>query len=1270
MSSALQCLFHTEELVEYFFSQNYKNDLFNYNKNNYLFDHSKINSNIDQNNLNKTNNIIKSPSDILVNDSLEVLCNIPETLGNNKNFLKGVQSSELESQSNKNFEKMNRVKNEELSNSDIIKNNYEIENLNINHFNINNNYDDIYKNLYSRNGINNNEDLNDSNKNYKECYLENSKNKHYDPKTCLSSSGENEVIILDCEKDNNRELMIIKEKSLNENLEKNSTLINNEKMELEINIDDKESKLQSRNKIINNPNKNFIHENSFEEYDIYIDNINKINPSTQKTREEKNRSLESECINYLKQNNKISPSNLTLADKSKKYPLTENHVENSYNYLLHESPNKKILDMQKKYGNTSSKDMSYVPILFADDEEKEKQLILFTQNFKDLINKMWSKGSDLINPKEFRESLICLNSQFNNYSQQDAHELLTFILESLHLKLNRGHLNSNFQFNFNCNEPNFHEDSCNLNLNKTQSILNWENHLFFNDSVINDLFYGLLLSSLTCKKCQTTNVTYEPFNHLGLSIPNEFHLFIYVIPYFIKTNSTFEENQAFKKDCENEYFSQNYNTIKNTNEDIEMENTIKENLGNNDNLGFQRSIRKKFPKAIKMYLKINDNMQFKNIIDSVAERLNYDLKNAVFYSVLDNQIIRVIESDERCGELMQRDYFLFINQTGTEEELLGKYLQIKELSKFKIEKQTLDFTNYDYIEEKLNFEEKINNIAYKNKLNDNDYDFFHEENPVKFYLNYHFCSFPKGKFDGKLISNAISYPRILSFFIDDDFNFLIFILQELIENIKFIFDKNYDNENLNDLNGCNSRKISICLPNDFGEKANKKRNLDKNNKSKKIIDLNKSDKKYRKNSYNFTQENTDNFIYEISKLKNFIFCNKAVLLDENNSFFTYENTQEKFDINSKIIHNSINKNINDNNINKNSITYPIETSNSKIKVSLLKKNNLKSDSNSSNDKNINNENSFQNNKISNKYICLFCSSIDNNFFNCDCINEFISSNQHFFEVGNSLMFENANNIKKKIKDNNHVIEKIMKFDNINFCKIQKNFLQNFQNYSKENICKKPITRDLLTQINIFCSEEIIQENFRELNACKDFTSYPQKESLITLYDLLNYFTAEEKLREEKYFCENCNALISRIKKLEINKFPKILIINFKRFRYDFIQSKSRNTRRGNEFNLNNNNLSSSNNHLNFGGEKNENKIDFPFDLDLTKFNRYEESTIYELYAVCNHEGKITGGHYKAICKDFQSNKWFEFDDKIVKQINEDTIVSHKAYILFYRKKKD
>jgi ubiquitin carboxyl-terminal hydrolase 4/11/15 len=91
----------------------------------------------------------------------------------------------------------------------------------------------------------------------------------------------------------------------------------------------------------------------------------------------------------------------------------------------------------------------------------------------------------------------------------------------------------------------------------------------------------------------------------------------------------------------------------------------------------------------------------------------------------------------------------------------------------------------------------------------------------------------------------------------------------------------------------------------------------------------------------------------------------------------------------------------------------------------------------------------------------------------------------------------------------------------------------------------------------------------------------------------------------------------------------------------------------------------------------------------------QQSTLYDLFAVCNHFGKMGFGHYTALARDWlnvsaasstsdnpdgseasgptsMSNEWFSFDDDDVEvidpaQVNK-TVVSRSAYILFYKRR--
>jgi ubiquitin C-terminal hydrolase len=86
--------------------------------------------------------------------------------------------------------------------------------------------------------------------------------------------------------------------------------------------------------------------------------------------------------------------------------------------------------------------------------------------------------------------------------------------------------------------------------------------------------------------------------------------------------------------------------------------------------------------------------------------------------------------------------------------------------------------------------------------------------------------------------------------------------------------------------------------------------------------------------------------------------------------------------------------------------------------------------------------------------------------------------------------------------------------------------------------------------------------------------------------------------------------------------------------------------------------------------KNHNIISIP--LHNADFSKYVKgynaaSFVYDLFGVCNHGGGAHGGHYTAYVKN-SNGKWYDFNDTIVNEISEDTIITPRSYCLFYRKK--
>ena len=151
---------------------------------------------------------------------------------------------------------------------------------------------------------------------------------------------------------------------------------------------------------------------------------------------------------------------------------------------------------------------------------------------------------------------------------------------------------------------------------------------------------------------------------------------------------------------------------------------------------------------------------------------------------------------------------------------------------------------------------------------------------------------------------------------------------------------------------------------------------------------------------------------------------------------------------------------------------------------------------------------------------------------------------------------------------------------------------------------------------------------------------PQNNKNPNLYDCFDLFVEGEILDgDNAWFNSETQKKEDVKKKINFWSFPNILIIDFKRF-------NSRN-------------------------QKNQILIDFPLDnLNLTKYviGYKKNSYKYELYGVCNHSGGVMGGHYTAYIKN-ANGKWYHFNDTSVQEVPlVSSIISPKAYCLFYRKK--
>lgn len=129
--------------------------------------------------------------------------------------------------------------------------------------------------------------------------------------------------------------------------------------------------------------------------------------------------------------------------------------------------------------------------------------------------------------------------------------------------------------------------------------------------------------------------------------------------------------------------------------------------------------------------------------------------------------------------------------------------------------------------------------------------------------------------------------------------------------------------------------------------------------------------------------------------------------------------------------------------------------------------------------------------------------------------------------------------------------------------------------------------------------------------------------------------------ESKWKCPRCKEYRDAAKKIDIWRLPPLLIIHLKRFKYHGLWR-----------------------------DKITTNVDFPVEnLNLDRYvigSRPQSPSNYNLYAVSNHNGTLDGGHYTAMCRHFQFDRWFKFDDSEVKEMSSLSMIrSPLSYILFY-----
>ena len=156
----------------------------------------------------------------------------------------------------------------------------------------------------------------------------------------------------------------------------------------------------------------------------------------------------------------------------------------------------------------------------------------------DLLKQYWTTKTRTGDPSAVKSTVAKKVKKFAGYGQQDSNEFMTEFLSILNEDLNKSDKKEYKELKEKGN------DETELDCAKGF----WDLHLKRNDSIITDLFCGLLKSNVVCSECGFNNITFDPFNTLTLAIPNRNYIKERIDKY-MDTSLFYIPKYCFGKSC-------------------------------------------------------------------------------------------------------------------------------------------------------------------------------------------------------------------------------------------------------------------------------------------------------------------------------------------------------------------------------------------------------------------------------------------------------------------------------------------------------------------------------------------------------------------------------------------------------------------------------------------------------------------------------------------------------------------------------------------------
>jgi len=159
--------------------------------------------------------------------------------------------------------------------------------------------------------------------------------------------------------------------------------------------------------------------------------------------------------------------------------------------------------------NTTELTKYFLFKLYREDVNTDNPLGLdgrLAEAYHGLLQDMWLGSDKRTAPYDLKRVLGKKIARFSGYGQQDACELLNYLLDLIHEDLNRVKKKPYVEVPDHDGRP-----------DEEMSNIFWQCFLARNQSIIVDLFYGQLKSTVRCLECGNISMAFDPF--LTLSLP-------------------------------------------------------------------------------------------------------------------------------------------------------------------------------------------------------------------------------------------------------------------------------------------------------------------------------------------------------------------------------------------------------------------------------------------------------------------------------------------------------------------------------------------------------------------------------------------------------------------------------------------------------------------------------------------------------------------------------------------------------------------------------